>query len=85
MIQLIPPVLSSETLLHILLSSEYSGFRPSTTAVVIIGAPYFSAHRANRSSLISAFITENCQEGIDRYYKRLSSFLHIKTITRIYF
>ena len=38
-IQLIPPVLSSETLLHILLSSEYSGFRPSTTAVVIIGAP----------------------------------------------
>ena len=33
-IQLIPPVLSSETLLHILLSSEYSGFRPSTTAVV---------------------------------------------------
>ena len=32
-IQLIPPVLSSETLLHILLS-EYSGFRPSTTAVV---------------------------------------------------
>ena len=38
-IQLIPPVLSSERLLHILLSSEYSGFRPSTTAVVIIGAP----------------------------------------------
>ena len=38
-IQLIPPVLSSETLLHILLSSEYSGFRPSTTAVVIICAP----------------------------------------------
>ena len=38
-IQLIPPVLSSETLLHILLSSEYSGFRPSTTVVVIIGAP----------------------------------------------
>ena len=38
-IQLIPPVLSSETLLHILLSSEYSGFRPSTTAVVIIGTP----------------------------------------------
>ena len=38
-IQLIPPVLSTETLLHILLSSEYSGFRPSTTAVVIIGAP----------------------------------------------
>ena len=38
-IQLIPPVLSSETLLHILLSSEYSGFRPSTTAVVIISAP----------------------------------------------
>ena len=37
-IQLIPPVLSSETLLHILLSSD-SGFRPSTTAVVIIGAP----------------------------------------------
>ena len=33
-IQLIPPVLSSEALLHILLSSEYSGFRPSTTAVV---------------------------------------------------
>ena len=33
-IQLIPPVLSSETLLHISLSSEYSGFRPSTTAVV---------------------------------------------------
>ena len=27
-------MLSSETLLHILLSSEYSGFRPSTTAVV---------------------------------------------------
>ena len=39
MIQLIPPVLSSETLLHILLSSEYSGFRPSTTAVVTISAP----------------------------------------------
>ena len=38
-IQLIPPVLSSETLLHILLSFEYSGFRPSTAAVVIIGAP----------------------------------------------
>ena len=38
-IQLIPPVLSSETLLHILLSSEYSGFRPSTTAVVTISAP----------------------------------------------
>ena len=38
-IQLIPPVLSSETLLHILLSSEYSGFRPSTTAVVTITAP----------------------------------------------
>ena len=33
-IQLIPPVLLSEKLLHILLSSEYSGFRPSTTAVV---------------------------------------------------
>ena len=38
-IQLIPPVLSSQTLLHILLSSEYSGFRPSTTAVVTISAP----------------------------------------------
>ena len=38
-IQLIPPVLSSETLLHILLSSEYSGFRPSTTAVVTMSAP----------------------------------------------
>ena len=38
-IQLIAPVLSSETLLHILLSSEYSGFRPSTTAVVTISAP----------------------------------------------
>ena len=38
-IQLIPPVLSSETLLHILLSSEYSDFRPSTTAVVTISAP----------------------------------------------
>ena len=38
-IQLIPPVLSSEMLLHILLSSEYSGFRPSTTAVVTISAP----------------------------------------------
>ena len=38
-IQLIPPVLSSETLLHILLSSEYSDFPPSTTAVFTISAP----------------------------------------------
>ena len=59
-------------------SSEYYGCRYHR-------CPYFSAHRANRSSLISAFITENCQEGIYRHYKRLSSFLNIKTITRIYF
>ena len=59
-------------------SSEYYGCRYHR-------CPYFSAHRANRSSLISAFITENCQEGIYHYYKRLSSFLNIKTITRIYF
>ena len=59
-------------------SSEYYGCRYHR-------CPYFSAHRANRSSLISAFITENCQEDIYRYYKRLSSFLNIKTITRIYF
>ena len=59
-------------------SSEYYGCRYHR-------CPYFSAHRANRSSLTSAFITENCQEGIYRYYKRLSSFLNIKTITKIYF
>ena len=59
-------------------SSEYYGCRYHR-------CPYFSAHRANRSSLISAFITENCQEGIYRYYKCLSSFLNIKTIQGIYF
>ena len=35
-IQLIPPVLSSETFLHILLSSEYSGFHPSTTVTAVV-------------------------------------------------
>ena len=39
MIQLIPPVLSSETLLHISLSSEYSGFRLSITAVDTVNGP----------------------------------------------
>ena len=71
-IQLIPPVLSSETLLHILLSSEFSDFRPSTTAVVTISAP-----RAKISSLFSAIITENCQEGIYRYFQRVSNFFNI--------
>ena len=32
---MILPVLSSETLLHMFLSSEHSCFRPSSTAVVI--------------------------------------------------
>ena len=34
-IQLIPPVLSSETLLHISLSSEYSGFRPGILSMAL--------------------------------------------------
>ena len=36
MIQLRVPVLSSETVLHISLSSENSGFRPSSMSVVIL-------------------------------------------------
>ena len=32
-IQMVLPVLSTETLLHIWLSTEYYGFRPSSTAV----------------------------------------------------
>ena len=76
-IQLIPPVLSSETLLHILLSSEYSGFRPSTTAVVTISAPVSVSTGPKFRRYVSAIITENCREGIYRYFQRVSNFLNI--------
>ena len=47
--------------------------------------PCFSVHRAKISSLFSAIITENCQEGIYRYFQRVSNFLNIQIITRTYF
>ena len=42
-IQKVLPVLSTETLLHILLSTEYYGFRPSSTAVDTLIASRISA------------------------------------------
>ena len=40
--QKVLPVLSTETLLHIWLSTEYYGFRPSSTAVDTGGYPGFN-------------------------------------------
>ena len=50
--------------------SEYYGCRYHQ-------CPCFSVHRAKTSSLFSAIITENCQEGIYRYFQRVSNFLNI--------
>ena len=58
--------------------SEYYGCRYHQ-------CPCFSVHRAKISSLFSAIITENCQEGIYRYFQRVSNFLNIYIITRTYF
>ena len=59
-VQLIPPVLSSETLLHILLSSEYSGFRPSTTAVVTHQYTRKSGSQSNLKVLFIFFSARMC-------------------------
>ena len=37
----------------------------------------FNVHRAKIPSLFSAIIKENCQEGIYRYFQRVSNFLNI--------
>ena len=50
--------------------SEYYGCRYHK-------CPCFSVHRAKISSLFSAIITENCQEGIYLYFQRVSNFLNI--------
>ena len=50
--------------------SEYYGCRYHQ-------CPCFSVHRAKISSLFSAIITENCQEGIYRYFQRVCNFLNI--------
>ena len=65
--QKVLPVLSTETLLHIWLSTEYYGFRPSSTAVdrsVYMLRP----HSASKTNANRIFISADSQRGIEHCF-----------------
>ena len=61
--QKVLPVLSTETLLHIWLSTEYYDCRPSSTAVDTV-----SLHSASKANANKIFISVDSQRGIEHCF-----------------